>query len=168
SVLDLCTGNGSLAVLAARAWPAAQVRATDLSDAALAVAGRNVRRHGLQDRITLAQGDGLAAAAGRFDLILCNPPYVNRESMTLLPPEFRAEPALALDGNADGGDDGMDFVRRLLPAAPAHLNPQGALVLEIGHERAHFEAAFPRLNPLWLATSAGDDQVLLLTREALA
>ncbi len=168
SVLDLCTGNGSLAVLAARAWPAAQVRATDLSDDALAVAGRNVRRHGLQDRITLAQGDGLAAAAGRFDLILCNPPYVNRESMTLLPPEFRAEPALALDGNADGGDDGMDFVRRLLPAAPAHLNPQGVLVLEIGHERAHFEAAFPRLNPLWLATSAGDDQVLLLTREALA
>ncbi len=168
SVLDLCTGNGSLAVLAALAWPEVHVLATDLSAAALEVARRNVERHGLQERITLARGDGLAAAPLAYDLILCNPPYVNRDSMNQLPPEFRAEPALALDGNADGGSDGMDFVRRLLQEAPAHLTGRGVLVLEIGHERAHFEAAFPHLNPVWLPTSAGDDLVLLLHAQDLA
>jgi ribosomal protein L3 glutamine methyltransferase len=167
-VLDLCTGNGSLAVLAALAWPEVHVHATDVSAEALAVARRNVARHGLQDRITLAQGDGLAAAPGTYDLILCNPPYVNRDSMQHLPPEFRAEPALALDGNAEGGSDGMDFVRRLLRDAPGHLSEHGVLVLEIGHERGHFEAAFPRLNPVWLPTSAGDDQVLLLAKDMWA
>jgi len=167
-VLDLCTGNGSLAVLAALAWSDAQVDACDLSAPALEVAARNVERHGLGARIALRQGDGLEAAAGPYGLILCNPPYVPRASMERLPPEYRAEPALALDGGADG----MDFVRSLLAglrAEPArHLCPQGALVLEIGHERAHFEAAFPDLQPVWLPTSAGDDQVLLLAREALA
>ena len=163
-VLDLCTGNGSLAVLAALAWPEVRVDASDLSADALAVAALNLQRHGLQQRITLHQGDGLAAVAGRrHDLILCNPPYVNADSMAALPPEFRAEPALALAG----GRDGMDFVRRLLRDAPDHLRPQGVLVLEIGHERPHFEAAFPRLTPVWLPTSAGDDQVLLLSREML-
>jgi ribosomal protein L3 glutamine methyltransferase len=166
-VLDLCTGNGSLAVLAALAWPAAQVDATDLSTDALAVAQRNVERHRLADRIRLCPGDGLAAAKGRYDLMLCNPPYVNRESMAALPPEYRAEPALALDGNFAGGTDGMDFVRSLLGGAAAHLQPQGLLVLEIGHERTHFEAAFAQLQPLWLSTSAGDDQVLLLGRKQL-
>ena len=164
SVLDLCTGNGSLAVLAALAWHEVHVTATDISADALAVAQLNVQRHALQDRITLVRGDGLMAAPGRYDLILCNPPYVNRDSMTLLPPEFRAEPALALDG----GTDGMDFVRGLLRHAPQHLNEDGVLVLEIGNERAHFDRAFPRLLPVWLSTSAGDDQVLLLTREQLA
>jgi len=163
-VLDLCTGNGSLAVLAALCWPQAQVEGTDLSAEALAVAQRNVQRHALEARVTLRQGDGLAAARGPYDLILCNPPYVNRASMQTLPPEYRAEPALALDG----GLDGMDFVRPLLAQAAAHLRPGGVLVLEIGHERAHFDAAFPTLSPLWLSTSAGDDQVLLLTREDLA
>ena len=163
-VLDLCTGNGSLAVLAAMCWPQAQVEGTDLSSQALAVAQRNVQRHGLASRVTLRQGDGLAAARGPYDLILCNPPYVNRSSMQALPPEYRAEPALALDG----GLDGMDFIRPLLAQAAAHLRPGGVLVLEIGHERDHFEAAFPTLSPLWLSTSAGDDQVLLLTREDLA
>jgi ribosomal protein L3 glutamine methyltransferase len=158
TVLDLCTGNGSLAVLAALAWPEVEVTATDLSAAALEVAARNVERHGLQDRIALAQGDGLAAAPGRFDLILCNPPYVNRASMAALPPEFRAEPELALAG----GDDGMDFVRGLIARARHHLTDQGILVLEIGHERAHFEATFPRLPAVWLPTSAGDEQVLLV------
>jgi len=162
-VLDLCTGNGSLAVLAALAWPGAAVDATDLSADALAVARRNVERHALSDRIRLRQGDGLATAEGRYDLILCNPPYVNQDSMANLPPEYRAEPALALAG----GVDGMDFVRTLLAGAAAHLQPQGLLVLEIGHERAHFEAAFPTLQPLWLNTSAGDDQVLVLSRELL-
>jgi len=163
-VLDLCTGNGSLAVLAALAWPEVRVAAADLSPDALAVAALNVQRHGLAERITLHQGDGLAALAGQcFDLILCNPPYVNSASMAALPAEFRAEPALALAG----GDDGMDFIRSLLHDAPAHLTPDGVLVLEIGHERPHFERAFPRLEVVWLPTSAGDDQVLLLTRQAL-
>jgi len=167
-VLDLCTGNGSLAVLAALAWPGAAVDATDLSADALAVARLNVERHALADRIRVRQGDGLAAADGRYDLILCNPPYVNQASMANLPPEYRAEPALALDGNFAGGADGMDFVRTLLGGAAAHLRPQGLLVLEIGHERVHFEAAFPNLQPLWLDTSAGGDQVLVLGREQLA
>jgi ribosomal protein L3 glutamine methyltransferase len=162
-VLDLCTGNGSLAVLAAMAWPEVRVTGADLSPDALAVARINVDRHGLQNRIALVESDGLAACPGPWDLVLCNPPYVNADSMGALPPEFRAEPALALAGGADG----MDFVRGLLRDAPAHLAPRGALVLEIGHERAHFEAAFPALQPLWLATSAGDDQVLLLAREDL-
>jgi ribosomal protein L3 glutamine methyltransferase len=164
-VLDLCTGNGSLAVLAAMAWPDVQVTACDLSADALAVARINLRRHDLQDRITLLQGDGLAAVAGQapFDLILCNPPYVNTASMAALPAEYRAEPGLALAG----GEDGMDFIRVLLRDALAHLAPAGVLVLEIGNERAHFEAAFPALDVVWLPTSAGDDQVLLVTREAL-
>ena len=162
-VLDLCTGNGSLAVLAAMAWPEVEVTGSDLSPQALAVARRNVERHGLGDRITLQDSDGLHAVPGRFDLILCNPPYVNADSMADLPPEFRAEPALALAGGADG----MDFVRDLLRDAPDHLTEGGVLVLEIGHERDHFEHAFPRLEPIWLSTSAGDDAVLLLTREAL-
>lgn len=167
-VLDLCTGNGSLAVLAALAWPEVDIDATDISADALAVAELNLQRHGVADRITLRQGDGLAAARGAYDLILCNPPYVNRASMAALPPEYRAEPALALDGNRAGGDDGMDFVRALVDGAARHLTPAGVLVLEIGHERAHFEAAFPRLETVWLPCSAGDDQLLLLTRATLA
>ena len=165
--LDLCTGNGSLAVLAAMVWPELAVHASDLSVDALAVAGINVDKHGLQERITLLISDGLARVHGPYDLIICNPPYVNACSMAALPAEFKAEPALALDGNQAGGLDGMDFIRALLTQAPAQLTPQGVLVLEIGNERAHFEAAFPRLEPIWLATSAGEDQVLLLTREAL-
>ena len=163
-VLDLCTGNGSLAVLAALAWPEVTVDACDLSADALAVARINVDKHGLADRIALHQGDGLAAVAGRrYELILCNPPYVNSASMATLPSEFRAEPALALAG----GNDGMDFIRPLLAQAPAHMTEHAVLVLEIGHERAHFEAAFPTLDAVWLPASAGDDQVLLLTRAAL-
>ena len=163
-VLDLCTGNGSLAVLAALAWPEVQVDACDLSVDALAVARLNTERHGLQQRITLHQGDGLAAIGDAcYDLILCNPPYVNDEAMVALPAEYQAEPTLALDG----GQDGMDFIRPLLAQAARHLSPHGVLVLEIGHERAHFEAAFPGLEPVWLPTSAGDDQVLLLERAAL-
>lgn len=162
-ILDLCTGNGSLAVLAAMAWPEAQVDATDLSADALDVARLNVDRHGLQARIRLRLGDGLAAADGRYDLLLCNPPYVNQTSMKTLPAEYRAEPALALDG----GRDGMGFVNGLLQHACTHLNPKGAIVLEIGHERTHFEAAFPALQPLWLSTSAGEEQVLMLDAQSL-
>ena len=170
-VLDLCTGNGSLAIIAAHVYPDTVVWASDLSQDALDVAGLNVAQHELQARIRLLQSDGLQAptlqAQGPYDLLLCNPPYVNADSMAALPPEFRAEPTLALDGNADGGRDGMDFVRRLLRDAPQHLNPRGVLVLEIGHERAFFEAAFPALPAVWLPTSAGEDQILLLTRESL-
>jgi ribosomal protein L3 glutamine methyltransferase len=166
-VLDLCTGNGSLAVIAAMAYPDVSVVASDISADALAVARINVDKHGLQDRITLTQSDGLASVGGPFDLILCNPPYVNAQSMAALPPEYHAEPALALDGNIHGGSDGMDFVRQLLHDAPQHLSDKGVLVLEIGNEREHFEAAFPRLGAIWLDTSAGEDQVLLLTHDAL-
>jgi ribosomal protein L3 glutamine methyltransferase len=162
-VLDLCTGNGSLAVLAAMAWPEVQVTGADISADALAVARINVDKHGLQDRIALQLSDGLSTCPGPWDLILCNPPYVNAQSMDRLPAEYRAEPELALAGGADG----MDFVRRLLADAPAVLTEEGVLVLEIGNEREHFEAAFPGLPVEWLPCSAGNDQVLLLTCEAL-
>ena len=162
-VLDLCTGNGSLAVLAAMAWPDVSVDAIDLSADALAVAAINVERHQLGERIRLLQGDGLAPAQGPYDLILCNPPYVNSTSMAALPEEYRAEPELALAG----GSDGMDFIRHLLADAPAQMKPHAVLVLEIGNERAFFEAAFASLEVAWLETSSGEDQVLLVTREAL-
>ena len=162
-VLDLCTGNGSLAVLAALAWPDVMVTGADLSADALAVARINVDQHGLQERVQLLQSDGLTACPGPWDLILCNPPYVNAQSMASLPAEYRAEPALALAGGADG----MDFIRQLLQAAPERMTEDAVLVLEIGNERAHFEAAFPELPVFWLDTSAGADQVLLVTRQAL-
>lgn len=163
-VLDLCTGNGSLAILAAMTYPDVTVDAADISPDALAVARINVDRHQLTDRITLIESDGLAACPGPYDLILCNPPYVNAASMAALPAEFRSEPALALAGGADG----MDFIRDLFLAAAAQMNENAVLVLEIGHERANFERAFPHLEPLWFDTSAGGDQVMLLTREQLA
>jgi len=163
NVLDLCTGNGSLAVLAAMAWPEVQVTGADLSSDALDVARINVEKHGLQERVRLLQSDGLAQVPGPWDLILCNPPYVNAHSMAELPLEYRAEPELALAGGADG----MDFIRRLLRDAPARMTDDAVLVLEIGNERAYFEAAFPQLPVFWLQTSAGEDQVLLITRAAL-
>ena len=162
-VLDLCTGNGSLAVLAALAWPEVQVTGADISDEAMAVAAINLARHGLQERVQLVHSDGLSALAGPFDLILCNPPYVCQASMDVLPDEYRAEPELALAG----GMDGMDFVRQLFKDAPSRMGEQAILVLEIGNEIEHFMAAFPELEVAWLNTSAGDDQVLLITREAL-
>lgn len=162
-VLDLCTGNGSLAVLAALAWPEVQVTGADISPDALAVARINVNKHGLQERITLVESDGLAQLPGPFDLILCNPPYVCQASMDALPAEYRAEPELALAG----GEDGMDFVRQLFRDAPPRMSEDAVLVLEIGNEAEHFIAAFPELEVAWLDTSAGDDQVLLVTRDAL-
>ena len=166
-VLDLCTGNGSLAIIAALTYPETEVTGADLSPDALAVAAINVERHALQERITLVESDGLRApglqARGPFDLILCNPPYVNAHSMATLPAEYQAEPVLALAGGADG----MDFVRTLLLEAPAMMAPGSVLVLEIGNERNYFEAAFPKLEVVWLETSAGNDQVLLITLEAL-
>jgi ribosomal protein L3 glutamine methyltransferase len=146
------------------AWPEVEVDAADLSADALAVAALNIVRHELRDRITLVQGDGVAAVGdARYDLILCNPPYVNETSMQALPAEFRAEPRLALAGGADG----MDFIRTLLAQAPAHMTADAVLVLEIGNERAHFEAAFPSLEVVWLPTQLHDDAVLLATRAML-
>jgi len=127
------------------------------------VARINVEKHALEQRVRLLQSDGLAACPGPWVLILCNPPYGNAHSMALLPPEYQAEPQLALAG----GSDGMDFIRRLLREAPGRMSEDAVLVLEIGHERAHFEAAFPELPVVWLDTSAGSDQVLLITRQAL-
>lgn len=163
-VLDLCTGNGSLAVLAAMTYPDVQVDAADISVDALAVARINVDRHALTDRIQLIESDCLAVCPGPYDLIVCNPPYVNAASMAALPAEFRAEPALALAG----GEDGMDFIRALFHDAVQHMSENGVLVLEIGNERDNFERAFPTLSPLWFETSAGSDQVLLLTRQELS
>ena len=162
-VLDLCTGNGSLAVIAALAFPEVTVDACDISEDALAVARLNVDRHKLGKRITLSQSDLLNNVSGTYDLIVCNPPYVNSRSMAKLPAEYQHEPALALAG----GDDGMDLVRRIVSEAAARLTDIGVLVLEIGNERPHFESAFRRLEVAWLETSAGDNAVLLVTREAL-
>ncbi len=167
NVLDLCTGNGSLAVLCAMAFPDIHIHAADISPDALEVAAINVAKHGLQERIALIASDGLAQCQGiagqPYDLIICNPPYVNSTSMAELPAEYRAEPSLALAGGADG----MDFIRPLLHAAPKVMSEYAVLILEIGNERTHFERAFPRLQSVWLDTSAGDEQVLLLTRHTL-
>ena len=162
-ILDLCTGSGCLAIIAAHQFPDAFVDATDISAQALEVALRNVTEHGLTDRLNLHQGnlyDPLPVLA-RYDLIICNPPYVNSQSMLKLPAEYQHEPTLALAG----GTDGMDLVRTILEQAPAHLNDQGILLLEIGHERTYFEAAFPDLEPIWLDTAQASDQILLLNRE---
>jgi ribosomal protein L3 glutamine methyltransferase len=164
-VLDLCTGNGSLAIFAAMAWPEVAVDAADLSKDALAVAALNVARHDMGRRVALHQGDGLRAIPHdrRYDLILCNPPYVDAAAMSALPAEFRAEPEMALAGGADG----MDFIRTLLARAPHHMTDDAVLVLEIGNEREFFEAAFPNLEVVWLPTQLHDDAVLLVTRHML-
>ena len=166
-VLDLCTGNASLAVLAAMAYPDVMIDAADISTDALAVARINVDKHKLAGRISLIESDGLAACNGPYDLILCNPPYVNAATMAALPAEFKAEPALALDGNISSGTDGMDFIRLVFLTIAPHMSENAVLVLEIGNERENFERAFPALEPLWFETSAGPDQVLLLTRQQL-
>ena len=162
-MLDLCTGSGCLAVIAAMAYPEVTVDAADLSTAALEVARINVDKHKLAKRITLIESDLFAGVRGPYDLIVCNPPYVNSASMKTLPPEFCAEPAMALGG----GDDGMDLVRNIIRDAHHHMSDAAVLVLEIGHERRHFEQAFPRLEVAWLETSGGQDQVLLVTRDGL-
>ena len=162
-VLDLCTGNGSLAVLAAMAYPDVVIDAADISADALAVARINIDKHIMDKRITLVESDGLAACSGPYDLILCNPPYVNAATMAALPAEFKAEPALALASGADG----MDFIRSLFLTVARHMSENAVLVLEIGNERENFERAFPTQEPLWFETSGGPDQVLLLTRQQL-
>jgi ribosomal protein L3 glutamine methyltransferase len=155
-VLDLCTGGGSLAILAARVFPGATIDAVDLSADALDVARRNVREHGLDDRVRLLQGDLFAPLKGeRYDLILTNPPYVEAAAAAAFPPEYAAEPQLA----HVGGQDGLDIVRRIVRQARAHLKPGGALVCEIGQARPAFEAAFPELNAVWLDTAESEGEV---------
>jgi ribosomal protein L3 glutamine methyltransferase len=160
SVLDLCTGSGCLAVLAAMVFPHAEVHATEISADALGVAARNVADHGFAERVSLHQGDLFAPVADRsFDLILANPPYVSAEEMAALPPEHRAEPSLALAG----GEDGLDIVRRILAEAPAHLSPGGGLLCEIGTGRDRLEAEYPDLPFLWLDTEESAGEVFWLT-----
>lgn len=166
--LDLCTGNGSLAILLALACPDIQVSACDISLPALALASRNLDRHGLSEQIDLLNGDLWEALSepneeNRFDLIICNPPYVNAESMSKLPAEYLAEPSLALAG----GEDGMDLIRKIIRGAPDYLSKRGALLLEIGNEYENFKKAFPQIPVIWMEVSAGDQQVLLIQAEDL-
>ncbi|MGH8714103.1 MAG: 50S ribosomal protein L3 N(5)-glutamine methyltransferase [Casimicrobiaceae bacterium] len=164
SALDLCTGSGCLAVLLAHHYPNADVDATDISPDALTVAQRNVADHGLQDRINLIRSDLLSNLTEKtYDLIICNPPYVTAMAMEELPAEYRHEPAIALAG----GDDGLDAVRVVLADAPQYLAAEGLLVVEVGHNRATTEKAFPRLPFTWLATEGSDDSVFMLRRDDL-
>ncbi|MHB8270894.1 50S ribosomal protein L3 N(5)-glutamine methyltransferase [Bradyrhizobium sp.] len=156
NVLDLCTGSGCLAILAARAFPRARIDAVDISKDALDVAARNVADYGVGDRISLHQGDLFKPLGGnRYDLIITNPPYVDAEGMAALPRECRFEPKLAFDGGADG----LDIVRRILDEAGPHLTPQGGLLCEIGRGRELLEAAFPHLPLLWLDTEESQGEV---------
>jgi len=164
-VLDLCTGSGCLAILAARHFPLAEIDAVDISRDALDVAARNVNDHGLADRIALHRGDLFGPLGGkRYDLIISNPPYVDAEGMASLPRECRAEPKLAFDGGADG----LDVVRRILQDAPAHLTPQGGLLCEIGRGRERLEDACPHLPLLWLDTEDSEGEVLWVAAADLA
>lgn len=163
--LDLCTGSGCLAILLAEAFPEAGVDAVDLSADALAVASRNVADYGLAERVHLHRGDLFAPLAGRtYDLIIANPPYVDAPSVAALPPEYLHEPKLALGS----GHDGLDATRAILRDAARHLNPGGLLAVEIGHNRAALEAAFPELDFVWPEIEGGEDTVFLLAREQLA
>jgi ribosomal protein L3 glutamine methyltransferase len=156
SVLDLCTGSGCLAVLAAHHFPNAEIDAVDISKDALEVAARNVGDYGLADRLTLHRGDLFGPLGGKqYDLIISNPPYVDAEGMADLPRECRAEPKLAFDGGADG----LDIVRRILDEARAHLTPQGGLLCEIGRCRPQLEDAYPELPLLWLDTEDSEAEV---------
>ena len=164
SALDLCTGSGCLAIMAAGVFPEAQIDAIDVSLDALAVATRNVEEYDLRSRVRLLSSNLFEAIAGRrYDLIISNPPYVTQASMDKLPPEYRHEPRLALAG----GNDGMDLVRTIVREAAAHLEPGGLLIVEVGDGRAAVERSFPDLPLTWLTTSAGDDMVFLARQEDL-
>ena len=165
SVLDLCTGSGCLAILAARHFPNAQIDAVDISKDALAVAARNVSDHGLEDRVRLHRGDLFKPLDGRrYDLVISNPPYVDAEGMAALPRECRAEPKLAFDG----GTDGLDIVRRILAEAGHHLTAEGGLICEIGRGRERLEAAFPALPLLWLDSEDSEGEVFWIAAADLA
>lgn len=167
-VLDLCTGNGSLAILMALSCPDVEVSGSDISMQALSLAAKNIDRHNLSQQIEIHQGDLFESLPSPneenlFDLIICNPPYVNATSMANLPPEYHAEPEISLAG----GVDGMDIIRKIIAHAKEYLKPDGALVIEIGNEAKNFLDAFPEIPVTWLDVSAGDDQVLLIQAEDL-
>jgi ribosomal protein L3 glutamine methyltransferase len=163
-VLDLCTGSGCLAILAALAFPEATVDAVDISGDALAVAAHNVAEYGLGDRVTLHQGDLFAPLVGRrYDVILTNPPYVDAQGMRALPPEYVNEPALALAAGADG----LDVIRRIIAENLAHMTPSGRLLAEIGRCRPAFENAYPNLEPIWIETETSSGEVFWLTFDQL-
>ncbi len=167
-VLDLCTGNGSLAILMALSCPDVVVSGSDISMQALSLAAKNIDRHNLSEQIEIHQGDLFESLPSPneenlFDLIICNPPYVNATSMANLPTEYHAEPAISLAGGADG----MDIIRKIIANVKDYLKPEGALVIEIGNEAKHFSDAFPEISVTWLEVSAGDDQVLLIQAEDL-
>jgi ribosomal protein L3 glutamine methyltransferase len=163
--LDMCTGSGCLAILLAHAFPEADVDAVDISPDALAVAQRNVSDYGLADRVNLICSDLFGnLPEKRYDLIISNPPYVTKVAMDGLPQEYRHEPELGLRG----GEDGLDAVRVIMSRAARFLDSDGTLVVEIGHNRAAMEAAFPRLPFVWLATPGSEDSVFLLKREDVA
>ena len=164
-ILDMCTGSGCLAILAALAFPDAQVDAVDVSPDALAVARRNVADYGMEERVRVVQSNLYdALEATRYDLIISNPPYVDRPSMMALPKEYRAEPELALAG----GEDGLALVRSLMRRSRSYLNRGGKLVVELGHNRAALERAYPNVSFTWLSVAAGDDFVFLLDQDQLA
>jgi ribosomal protein L3 glutamine methyltransferase len=163
-ILELCTGSGCLPIMLADAFHHAHVDAVDISPDALAVAKQNVQTYALQDRITLYESDIYSNVPDKkYQLIISNPPYVNSASMAKLPQEYLHEPQIALNGGADG----MDLVRTIINGAKSRLTPDGLLMIEIGHERAFAEAAFPDLEFTWVSTSAGDDMVFLLTADQL-
>jgi ribosomal protein L3 glutamine methyltransferase len=165
-IADICTGSGCLAIMAALHFPKATVDATDLSPKALAIAQQNIDDYGLNGQVHLYEGNLLDALPRgcTYDLMICNPPYVNQASMNGLPAEFLKEPNMALAG----GDDGMFLVKQLLEKLASYLNDDGFLLLEIGHERSHFEAAFPLLNPLWIDTMATEQNILLIRADQLS
>ena len=164
SALDLCTGSGCLAIVMAHAFPNAAVDAIDISPEALEVARRNIADYGLEDRVHAIESDLFAKAKGRrYDLIICNPPYVTAAAMEALPAEYRHEPALALAA----GRDGLDVVRRILAQARKHLNPRGVIAIEVGHNQELVSEAFPDLPAVWLDTEHADGKVFVLTREDL-
>ncbi len=163
-VLDLCTGSGCLAIMAADVFPVARVDAVDLSDEALLVARRNVDDYQLQDRLTLRKSNLFEALPKKkYDLIISNPPYVTDAAMSALPREYSYEPKLALAG----GPDGLEIVERIMRESRERLKRNGTLIVEIGDGRAALETRFPSLTPTWLSTSAGDDMVLMLRQDQL-
>lgn len=164
NALDMCTGSGCLAILLADAYPNAAVDAVDVSADALDVARRNIGEHGLDQRIRLVASDLFAGLAGRrYDLIICNPPYVSAAAIDALPPEYRHEPMPALAA----GSDGLGIVRRLLAEAGGYLAPDGVMAVEVGHNRELVEQAFPHLQMVWLSAESGEDKVFLVERSAL-
>lgn len=164
-ILDMCTGSACLPIMLADAFPNAYIDAIDLSADALQVAQRNVQDYALQDRISLIESDLYQQVPDkRYDLIVSNPPYVNTASMNALPKEYLYEPQMALAG----GVDGMDLVRKIVEGAADRLKKNGVLIVEIGNERNHAEAAFPEMELTWLSTSGGDGMVFLVTAEQLA